>query len=109
MCGLGDRSWGKKEQVYLSANGVTAENTSYGLCHLLPLTLHSRLRKEEAIKTHLLQASETDNYHPLPSAGALTCAKTGGRHVWPDRRDETEQGRCAGRRHSCLGDPLGPG
>lgn len=49
------------------------------------------------MKTHLLQTSKTDNYiPPPPSIGALKCAKAGGRHVWLDRKDKTEQGHDAG-------------
>lgn len=65
-------SWGKKEQVYGAANRVTAVNKLYGLCHLLPSTPRGRLRKEEAIKTHLLQTSKTDNYPPT-SWGSEMC------------------------------------
>lgn len=49
-----ETSWDKNENTYLSANRVMPLNKLYALCHLLPSTPPSTLRKEEAMKTHLL-------------------------------------------------------
>ena len=95
-CGLiGSMSWGKREKVYLSANRVTAESKLYGLCHLrppLPATDSGRRRRLR----HICYQPQRLIITSPQSTGALTCAKAGGRHVWPDRKDKIEQGHHAG-------------
>ena len=89
-------SWGKKEQVYGAANRVTAVNKLYGLCHLLPSTPRGRLRKEEAIKTHLLQTSKTDNYPPT-SWGSEMCTGRRRSASGPELVEGTPMGGALGR------------